>query len=1022
MKKNYLRRTAAAAAALVIIGGILPATVSSYIPINAYAEESNGSVVLKNGVLTLSGHVAYGEIQKYADNEKVTSIVANRGTVLPESCAGLFDGLTEVYGGLSYEQHFINVKSIDLHLADASNVTTMRRMFNHLEKLESLDLSGMDFRNATKMDYLFNGCFNLTSLNLKGLDMSGVITAELMFGSCKSLTSLDLSGLDFSNVQVRDSMFFNCTNLEVLDLGDRFPFSDVSSIDSMFKNCSKLKTILTRTDESKYPDLHYTDKATGVFDGCDSLVGGYGTTRFNLMYEAKYARADIPDAPGYFTYDCGSFDSLSLKLTLDGPISKTALDKYRNNPRVWYIVADATASLPDSCFDLFADFKAAFDIDLSAVECDNVDVIMQMFFGCTSLKTIDISGMDLSVIENAQIAFKACRNLKTIYVSSEYGKGSLTHLNPTYNNSIFSGCTSLVGGAGTVYSPDNTGTDYARIDGRDNKKGYFSSHSNGIDYDSNTDTLYISCEFTKDDIEQYKSTAKYIITKKGAVMPDYCNELFRSFPNLIAADLTKADFSNTISMRGMFRDSAKLTEVLWGFNAQTGNVENMQNLFCNCSALEYPHVEQLNTSSVPSLYRMFYGCSSLKNLDLSGFDMSNVTTMNDMFYGCTSLDKLDLSKLDTSSVDSMSGTFRNCSALTTIIVGDGWNTANVRSSANMFNGCTSLVGGIGTKYSSSKTDKTYARIDTVSEPGYLTANHPVFISNSMTLGGSIGLNFYVAPSGIYAADLPKTYVVFDVNGKQQKVDIDLNKMNGKKTGYGFNCRLNSVSMADNVKATLHYFDQYGNEKIYKKTANCEQYLRKFNEELDGGTKSWELIKGINDYGYYMQKYLSSLKTTNWVLGVDHRAMELAFRNHAYFNSKKASYIDDIKDQAKSFGTNKNIKKVNYSLVLDSDTAINFKIRKVDGYTGKFTVTVDGKSVTPKKLTDGRFQVSVTGIPAHKLNEVHTVKVTTDSGTTTYKASAISYLYECISKPNSDLEFDAMCAMYEYYKAAVAFKA
>ena len=39
----------------------------------------------------------------------------------------------------------------------------------------------------------------------------------------------------------------------------------------------------------------------------------------------------------------------------------------------------------------------------------------------------------------------------------------------------------------------------------------------------------------------------------------------------------------------------------------------------------------------------------------------------------------------------------------------------------MFEDCKKIVGGNGTTYNSSYTDKTYARIDTASTPGYFTA-------------------------------------------------------------------------------------------------------------------------------------------------------------------------------------------------------------------------------------------------------------------------------------------------------------
>lgn len=58
-------------------------------------------------------------------------------------------------------------------------------------------------------------------------------------------------------------------------------------------------------------------------------------------------------------------------------------------------------------------------------------------------------------------------------------------------------------------------------------------------------------------------------------------------------------------------------------------------------------------------------------------------------------------------------------------------------------------------------------------------------------------------------------------------------------------------MADEIAATLYYYDSDGEKQSVSTVSSAETYLRKFNEELDGGTKTWDLIKGINDYGYYM---------------------------------------------------------------------------------------------------------------------------------------------------------------------------
>ena len=105
-------------------------------------------------------------------------------------------------------------------------------------------------------------------------------------------------------------------------------------------------------------------------------------------------------------------------------------------------------------------------------------------------------------------------------------------------------------------------------------------------------------------------------------------------------------------------------------------------------------VENLDTSAATSLAYMFINCSSLKSLDASHFNTSNVTDMEYMFFGCSSLE--------------------------TIVAGAGFVTTAAYSSSGMFGGCTALVGGNGTPFSSGKTDKTYARVDRPGLAGYFT--------------------------------------------------------------------------------------------------------------------------------------------------------------------------------------------------------------------------------------------------------------------------------------------------------------
>ena len=135
-------------------------------------------------------------------------------------------------------------------------------------------------------------------------------------------------------------------------------------------------------------------------------------------------------------------------------------------------------------------------------------------------------------------------------------------------------------------------------------------------------------------------------------------------------------------------------------------------------------IEYLNTSEVIYMNWMFMECSKLTSLDVSHFNTSKVTDMKQMFSGCTGLTSLDLSSFNTAKVTDMNWMFYYCPNLRTIYVGNGWSTAAVTSSTNMFYNCTRLVGGQGTTYDANHVDKTYAHIDGgTSNPGYFTAKN-----------------------------------------------------------------------------------------------------------------------------------------------------------------------------------------------------------------------------------------------------------------------------------------------------------
>ena len=106
------------------------------------------------GVLTLQGKVntdfRTDFLKVYSDYSGVKKIVAQEGTALPENCTDLFNG-------------FSKAVEIDLHNADTSGVTSMRRMFEGCSSCKTFDLTGWNTGKVKDMSGMFYQCAALTN-------------------------------------------------------------------------------------------------------------------------------------------------------------------------------------------------------------------------------------------------------------------------------------------------------------------------------------------------------------------------------------------------------------------------------------------------------------------------------------------------------------------------------------------------------------------------------------------------------------------------------------------------------------------------------------------------------------------------------------------------------------------------------------------------------------------------------------------------------------------------------------------
>ena len=314
------------------------------------------------------------------------------------------------------------------------------------------------------------------------------------------------------------------------------------------------------------------------------------------------------------------------------------------------------------------DSSQATTLDVSNFDTSNVTNMLRMFYE-SQATTLDVSNFDTSNVTDMRYMF-SCQ--ATTLNLSNFDTSKVTRMGFMFRNS------------------QATTLDLSSFD-----------TSNVTDMAA----MFINSKATTLDLSNF-DTSK--VTSMGSMFRD---------SQVTTLDVSNFDTSKVTSMGSMFRDSQATTLDVNNFD--TSNVTDMRYMFYISQATTLD-VNNFDTSNVTNMSYMFSN-SQATTLDVSNFDTSNVTNMSDMFYKSQAT-ALDLSNFDTSKVTDMSFMFSDAANLKAIYTGSKFNTNNVTSSTYMFRNCTNLVGGAGTKYDSSKVDKTYARIDGgTSNPGYFTS-------------------------------------------------------------------------------------------------------------------------------------------------------------------------------------------------------------------------------------------------------------------------------------------------------------
>ena len=601
---------------------------------------------------------------------------------------------------------YANVTNVvfDPSFANARPTSTYK-WFYGMRNLQSFTgLSNLNTSEVTNMSYMFCYCTRLTSLDLSHFNTSKVTFMYGMFYGSSGLTSLDLSSFNTTKVTGMTNVFAYCSNLRTITVGSDWSTSAVTSSSNMFNNNTSLVGGMGTT----YNDSNPKDKAYAHIDGGASNPG-----YFTAAGTHAYAVYTSENTTLTFYYDNQRYSRPGTKYNLNTGGSNPAWytdGTYANVTRVvfdpsfagarptttysWFYemqnlqtitgIEHLNTSEVISLSQMFFRCNKLTNIDVSHFNTSKLKTLWAMFYNCSGLTSLDLSSFNTSMVTNTGYMFNSCSNLRTIYVGEGWSTAAVTG-----SVSMFTDCTSLVGGQGTVYDANHVDAAYAHIDGGASDPGYFTAagtEAYACYTPSNTTLTFYY------DTERSTRPGTTYDLNTGTNTPAW-----RS----VGSHVTQVVFDPS------FANARLTTTYSWFYGMQ-----NLQTI----EGMEY-----LNTSEVTDIAYMFGWCTSLTSLDLSHFNTSKVTNMGYMFYYCESLTSLDLSSFITSMVTNTGFMFYGCSNLRTIYASEGWSTAAVTSSSMMFYGCTSLVGGQGTTYDANHIDKTYAHIDGgASDPGYFT--------------------------------------------------------------------------------------------------------------------------------------------------------------------------------------------------------------------------------------------------------------------------------------------------------------
>ena len=319
-------------------------------------------------------------------------------------------------------------------------------------------------------------------------------------------------------------------------------------------------------------------------------------------------------------------------------------------------------------------------------------------------------------------------------------------------------------------------------------------------------------------------------------------------------------------------------------------------------------------------------------------------------------------------------------------------------------------------YSNTEEDPVYAdhtdgdedgKCDTCSK--YMDNIGARLVGHSLTLDGSLGVNFYMELSSEVISD-SNAYMEFTLPGGKTstvKVSEAPTEVISGTTYYKFKCQVNATAMTDTITAQIK--STVGNSKVYEYTVKeYADYLFAHKDESTEFAEAAELIEAMVNYGSYAQIY-AGYNTENLAVG----------------DAKNLKSLDDVwisrYYEPSPYETKVQFAGANLSLLSTTTLRMYFKITDIDAES--VLIGYQGQELEKTQSGD-YYYVELVGIPASKLDDEFCIDVGDGSTNFVVTYTPMAYCTSVVTRPTTETRTESLKnlikALVLYNRAADAY--